>query len=71
MPLQHRVSMGSLKFQLHSRLESYINAQYDNSVPCTFNFALLMNDKFCNAAKSINTQNDIVNDNYEIIRNPS
>ena len=30
-----------------------------------------MNDKICNAAKSINTQNDIVNDKYEIIRNPS
>lgn len=38
--LCNRVPMGSLKFQLHSRLESYINAQYDNSVPCTFNFAL-------------------------------
>ena len=30
-----------------------------------------MIDKFCNAAKSIDTQNDIVNDNYEIIRKPS
>ena len=30
-----------------------------------------MIDKFCNAAKSIDTQNDIVNDSYEIIRNPT
>jgi iron-sulfur cluster repair protein YtfE (RIC family) len=37
---------------------------------CTYNFALLMNDKFCNAANNINTLDHIFSDYHENHRKP-